>query len=144
LATLLALAAAACSGHTTAVVSSGIPSAWANAPGWVKVASSSGRMGSAWAWTPYFHMDGGKLRVVGRLLTPGNSGVQWDVAVVPHKPRSLADGCGIKMLDTENDPAMRNEMYFVGISQRSLAAGDYRVDIEGSPGSYSITVYVQK
>jgi len=32
-------------------------------------------------------------------------------------------------------------MYFEGISERALAAGDYRVAIQGSPGSYSLTAY---
>jgi hypothetical protein len=35
-------------------------------------------------------------------------------------------------------------MYFEGISERPLAAGDYRVAIEGSTGSYSLIAYVHE
>src|SRR5450759_4604636 len=37
-----------------------------------------------------------------------------------------------------------DQMYFEGISERALAAGDYRVAIQGSPGSYSLTAYVHE
>ena len=144
-AALLALAAAACGGRDTVVVGNGTPPTWAAVPGWVKVATSSGSLGdSRWAHSPYFHVDGGRVRVVGSLTSDASDRFRWEARLVPRKPGVEDGALGVKMRKTADNPARSDQMYFEGISERALAAGDYRVAIQGSPGSYSLTAYVHE
>jgi hypothetical protein len=144
-AALLMLAAAACGGRGTAVVGSGTPPPWAAVPGWLKVAASSGSLGDgSWAHSPYFYVDGERVRVVGSLTSDAPDRFRWEVRLVPRKSGVDDGALGVKMRKTANDPARSDPMYFEGISERPLAAGDYRVAIEGSPGSYSLVAYVHE
>jgi len=143
-AALLALAAAACGGRDTVVVGNGTPPAWAAALGWVKVAASSGSLGDSWAHSPYFRVDGGRVRVVGSLTSDASDRFRWEARLVPRKPGVDDGALGVKMRKTADNPARSDQMYFEGISERPLAAGDYRVAIQGSPGSYSLTAYVHE
>jgi hypothetical protein len=143
-AALLMLAAAACGGRGTVLVGSGTPPAWAAAPGWVKVAASSGSLGDSWAYSPYFRVDGGRVRVVGSLTSDDPGRFRWEVRLVPRKPGVDAGELGVMMRKTADNPARSDELYFEGISERPLAAGDHRVAIWGSPGTYSVTVYVHE
>ena len=144
-AALLMLAAAACGGRGAAVVGSGTPSPWVAVPGWVKVAASNGSLGnSSWAHSPYFHVDDGRVRVVGSLTSDASDRFRWEVRLVPRKPGVDDGALGVKMRKTSDNPERSDQMYFEGISDRLLAAGDYRVAIQGSPGSYSLTAYVHE
>jgi hypothetical protein len=153
-AALMLLSVASCGGHGTAVagsstsaVPSGIPAAWTAAPGWTKVAASSGGVDeSSWVHGPWFHVAGGNVRVIGSLTSADPSRFQWEVRLYPRQPGSGygATGVGVKMGNSVPDPTRSDEMYFEGTSVRPLAAGDYRTAIEATSGSYSLTVYVRK
>jgi len=137
--------AAACGGRGTVVVGSGTPPPWVAVPGWVKVAASSGSLGdSSWAHSPSFHVDGGRVRVVGSLTSDAPDRFRWEVRLVPRTPGVNDGALGVKMRKTADNPARSDQMYFEGISERALAAGDYRVAIQGSRGSYSLTAYVHE
>jgi hypothetical protein len=137
----------AVAGSSTPVVGSGMPSAWTTAPGWTRVAASSGGVDeNSWARGPFFHVAGGRVRVIGSLTSADPSRFQWEVRLYPRQPGGGygATGVGVKMGKSVPDPTRPDEMYFEGTSDRPLTAGDYRTAIEATPGSYSLTVYVRK
>jgi hypothetical protein len=134
-------------GSSTPAVASGIPSAWTAAPGWVRVAASSGGVDeSSWAHGPYFHSAGGRVRVIGSLTSDDPSRFQWEVRLYSRQAGGGqgVDGVGVKMQKTARDPARSDEMYFEGTSERPLIVGDYRTAIMGTSGTYGLTVYVRK
>jgi hypothetical protein len=152
-AALMLLTVASCGGRGIAVagsgtpaVGSGMPSAWTAAPGWTKVAAARGGVDeSSWAHGPYFHIDGGKVRVIGSLTSAAPARFQWEVRLYPRQPGSYGvTGVGVKMGKSVPDPTRSDEMYFEGTSVRPLSSGDYRTAIEASSGSYSLAVYVRK
>ena len=153
-AALTLLTVTSCGGRSTEVagsgspaVAGGIPSAWTAAPGWVRVAAFSGGVDeSSWAHGPFFHVAGGKVRVIGSLTSADPSRFQWEVRLYPRQRGGgfSIDGVGVKMGKSVANPTRSDEVYFEGTSERPLTAGDYRTAIEATSGSYSLTVYVRK